>query len=66
MKPGPNYGNRLVFLIKDPNGRAWGIAPSKIEARVQAAWFLPRGIKYTIEPAVIPRDKIVSETNVND
>jgi hypothetical protein len=44
---------KLIFLIKDDAGRTWGLAPTKLDARIQAAWFLPHGNKYFIEPHVI-------------
>jgi hypothetical protein len=42
----------VVYFIVDRMGFAWGIAPSKVQARKQMAWFLPRGIKYSIETVV--------------
>jgi hypothetical protein len=56
MPPAPKYGNRVCFFIKDTNGMMWGIALTKLEARIQVAWFLPTENKYIIEPGVMPRN----------
>jgi len=48
--------NKLVFIIKDASGNAWGISPTKLDARINIAWFLPRDNKYYIEPTLIPKD----------
>jgi hypothetical protein len=52
----PTPGNRVIFWIKDPNGQVWSMALTKLEARIQMAWFLPKGIKYHIDVGVIPKD----------
>ena len=44
---------KLIFFITDAQGTVWGLAPSKIQARRQINWFLPRDNKYSIEPWVI-------------
>lgn len=44
--------NIIIFLIVDEKGFVWGLAPSKVQARVQIAWFLPKGGNYSIEPAI--------------
>jgi len=31
-----------VFIIKDDDGKVWGVAPTLAKAKVQAAWFLPK------------------------
>lgn len=31
-----------VFLIVDDNNVVWGVAPTLVQARKQAAWFLPK------------------------
>lgn len=48
--------NKLIFLIKDNTGTTWGISPTKLDARINIAWFLPKGNKYVIEPCLIPKD----------
>jgi len=44
-----------VFIIKDQSDEVWGIAPSVIQARKQIAWFLPKGLKYSIDYALYQR-----------
>lgn len=46
----------LIFLIVDEQGFSWSIAPTKLDARTQIKWFLPRGKSYKIVPTVIPKD----------
>ena len=46
----------LVFMIVDDMNVGWGVAPTKLDARQQMAWFLPHGKKYHIEPYVINED----------
>jgi len=41
-----------IFVIKDSFGEVFGIAPTKLEAKKQANWFLPRN-KYSIEPMFV-------------
>jgi len=53
---------KVVFIIQDDKGFVWGMAPTKIQARKQIAWFLPRRAKYIIVPQVIPVDKEVENT----
>jgi hypothetical protein len=43
----------LIFFIKDDKNFVWGVAPSKIQARRQIRWFLPRGLNLYIEPQVV-------------
>jgi hypothetical protein len=42
----------IVFVIKDSQNNIWGVAPSKLQARVQIAWHLPKNGSYRIEPQV--------------
>jgi hypothetical protein len=39
----------IIFLVVDELGVTWGVAPTMVQARVQANWFLPKGGKYHIE-----------------
>lgn len=48
--------NKPVFFVKDEDGTTWSIAPTKLDARINIAWFLPRGNKYYIEPTIISKD----------
>jgi hypothetical protein len=66
MKQQPKYGNCVCFFIKDPNGMVWGLSLSMLDARQQAAWHLPKGIKYTIEPGVMPRNIPIDMKDKND
>jgi len=38
-----------VFIIKDQFDEVWGIAPSVTQAKKQIAWFLPKGLEYSID-----------------
>jgi len=42
----------VIFVITDSVGFVWGVAPSKVQARKQIAWFLPRGYNYRVEPQI--------------
>lgn len=44
---------KLIFVITDRYGVGYGLAPSKVQARRQIQWFLPKGIEYTIQPVII-------------
>ncbi len=48
--------NKVAFVITDETGHVWGMAPTKIQARRQIAWFLPRELKLSITIQVIPVD----------
>lgn len=39
----------MIFIIKDSNDLVWGIAPSKLDARIQMQWHLPKNNSYKIE-----------------
>jgi len=49
-----------IFIIKDASDEVWGIAPTKIEAKKQAQWFLPKENQYYIEPTFINMERIKS------
>lgn len=49
-KAEPRMKQMIVFLIMDEKGVTWGVAPTMTRAKVQAAWFLPKGLQYHIEP----------------
>lgn len=38
-----------MFIISDKTNLVWGIAPTKLEAKKQARWFLPKDNIYKIE-----------------
>jgi hypothetical protein len=59
------YKTQLIFFILDEKGFAWGIAPSKVQARVQIAWFLPKGNQYRIDPQVVPVGTFEQKTRHN-
>ena len=40
---------KRTFLITDDEDVVWGIAPTKLEARKQISWHLPKGNIYKIE-----------------
>lgn len=42
----------VVFLIFDEANNPCGVASSRLQARVQIAWHLPKGKSYRIEPKV--------------
>ena len=42
----------ITYFVVDRMGFAWGVAPTKVQARRQMAWFLPKGIEYKIETVI--------------
>jgi hypothetical protein len=46
----------IIFLITNETGKGFSLAPTKLAAKTQIAWFLPKQNKYIIEPIVINRD----------
>lgn len=40
---------KKIFIIRDGEGVVWGVAPTKIDARIQIQWHLPKNSSYKIE-----------------
>ena len=43
----------IIFAIVDSIGQVWGLAPSKIQARKQIAWHLPKNNAYQIDVRLV-------------
>lgn len=44
---------KVLYFIKNKMGIPISIVHSELEAKIQIAWFLPRKVKYTIEPLIV-------------
>jgi hypothetical protein len=40
---------KTVFVISDQDDVVWGVAPSKLAAKIQIQWHLPKHNNYSVE-----------------